>query len=55
MDRAKAALSRGLKRVNRAMRQGRSNHMIYLVVFAFAVLMGVYMWGKLYRMVRWLV
>ncbi|KAK9845212.1 hypothetical protein WJX81_000170 [Elliptochloris bilobata] len=55
LDRAKAALSRGLKRVNRAMRRGRSNHMIYLVVFAFAVLMGVYVWAKLYRMVRWLV
>jgi hypothetical protein len=29
--------------------------MVYLVVFAFAVLIGVYVWAKLYRMVRWLV
>ena len=55
LDRAKAALSRGLKRVNRAMRRGRSNHMIYLVAFAFAMLLGVYVWAKLYRVVRWLI
>ena len=55
LDRAKAALARGLKRVNRAMRRGRSNHMIYLVLFAFAVLLGVYVWAKLYRLVRWIV
>lgn len=55
LEKARAALSRGLRRVNRALRQGRSNHMIYLVVFAFAVLIGVYVWAKLYRMVRWLI
>lgn len=54
MERAKTDLKRGMRRLNRAFQQSRSNHLLYLVVFCIAVFFLLYMWAKMYRMVQWL-
>ena len=54
MERAKTDLKRGMRRLNRAFQQSRSNHLLYLVIFCIVIFFGLYMWAKMYRMVRWL-
>ncbi|BDA46283.1 probable Bet1-like protein At4g14600 [Coccomyxa sp. Obi] len=54
MERAKTDLKRGMRRLNRAFQQSRSNHLLYLVIFCIAVFFFLYMWAKMFRMVRWL-
>ncbi len=50
MDRAKLALANAQKRLNHAFRQSKSNHLLYLVLFACALFFGVYFLARLHRL-----
>lgn len=46
MERAKLVMRRAMGRLNIAARQARSNHMLYLVLFAVAMFTVLYVLGK---------
>ncbi len=50
MERAKLALRRTMKRLNVAYRQAQSNHLLYLALFAMALLLSVYVAAKVYHL-----
>ncbi|PNW79193.1 hypothetical protein CHLRE_09g405600v5 [Chlamydomonas reinhardtii] len=52
MERAKLVMRRAMGRLNIAARQARSNHMLYLVLFAVAMFTVLYVLGKVYRIGR---
>ena len=52
LDAAKAALKAGAKRLDRAFRRGRSNHMVYLMLFVVAVFSFIYVAGKVRGVAR---
>lgn len=54
MEQARLSLRKTMKRLGRAYRQSRSNHMLYLVMFALAMFFAVYFWSKLSRFFKWL-
>lgn len=53
MDQARASLRKTMKRLGRAYEQSRSNHMLYLILFALALFFGVFFWNKLRRLLGW--
>eukprot|EP01023_Acetabularia_acetabulum_P033074 TRINITY_DN3092_c0_g1_i1.p4 TRINITY_DN3092_c0_g1~~TRINITY_DN3092_c0_g1_i1.p4 ORF type:complete len:137 (-),score=25.38 TRINITY_DN3092_c0_g1_i1:255-665(-) len=55
MDRAKTAMSRGMKRLTKVYKQGGSNHLLYLVLFALAVFMFLYFFTKVVKFFAWFV
>lgn len=55
MERAKVEVKRGMRRLNRAFQQSRSNHLLYLVIFCIAVFVFLYLWAKFYRLVKRLI
>lgn len=54
LDNAKVAMKRSMRRLNRALEQSKSNHLLYLVVFVLAVFFLIYLWAKFYRLMKWL-
>lgn len=46
MDQARASLRKTMKRLNRAYADSKSNHMLYLVLFAVALFFAVFFWNK---------
>jgi len=54
MEKAKLALKRSMKRMNKAYEQSKSNHLLYLVLFSFGTLFGLYFFAKVVGTIRWL-
>ena len=46
MEQARAGLKRGMRRLNKAFHQSRSNHLIYLFLFCVSVSFLLYFWSK---------
>ncbi len=53
MERAKLALRRATTRLNVAYKQAKSNHLLYLVLFAVALFTCVYMLAKVSVVCGW--
>lgn len=49
MDQARASLRKTMKRLNRAYADSKSNHMLYLILFALALFFAVFFWNKARR------
>jgi hypothetical protein len=54
MEKAKMALSRSMRRMNKAFEQSKSNHLLYLVLFSFGTLFGLYFFAKIIGTIRWI-
>lgn len=54
MDQARASLKKTMKRLGRAYEQSRSNHLLYLVLFALALFFAVFFWNKVRRLLAWI-
>jgi hypothetical protein len=54
MEKARSALKRSMKRMNKAYEQSKSNHLLYLVLFSLATLLGLYFFAKIVGTVRWI-
>lgn len=52
MQRAQAALRRGLKKLNRSMARSKSNHLLYLALFVVSIFFVVFFWAKIARILR---
>lgn len=52
MENTKLAMKRGMKRLNRAFKQSKSNHFLYLALFAFGMFFVVLFWTKAARFLR---
>ncbi|KAL4447674.1 hypothetical protein ABPG75_004893 [Micractinium tetrahymenae] len=53
MDQARASLRKTMKRLNRAYADSKSNHMLFLILFAVALFFAVYFWNKVHRLIKW--
>jgi hypothetical protein len=53
MDTARLTLKKTLRRLDRVAKKSRSNHMVYVFLFAIALFMVVYAWSKVYRLLKW--
>ena len=47
MENAKLGLRKGMKRLNRAYKQSKSNHLLFLAIFAFFFFFVLIMWTRL--------
>ena len=55
MGRAKVGLRKTVRRLNRTYEQSKSNHILYLLLFAVGVFAILYAWVKFYRLIRWII
>lgn len=54
METARAGLKQTMKRLSRAYRESKSNHMLYLFLFAIALFFVVYAWNRVLNFLRWI-
>ena len=54
LEQADVALRRGLRRVNKALRQSKSNHLLYLALFCLGVFFMLYFLIRTYKLITWL-
>jgi len=54
MEQARLSLKKTMKRLNRAYTQSKSNHMLYLILFALGLFFFVYFWNRVIRLLRWI-
>lgn len=52
LDQASVAMKKGMRRVNRALQQSKSNHFMYLALFCLAIFFALYLWARIYRFVK---
>lgn len=52
LDQAGLAMRKGMRRVNRALQQSKSNHFLYLALFCLAIFFVLYLWARVYRFVK---
>ena len=55
MDKARTSLRKTMRRLNRTYEQSKSNHILYLLLFAVGVFILMYSWLKFYRLVKWII
>ena len=53
LEQADVALRRGMRRVNKALRQSKSNHLLYLALFCLAVFFMLYFIIRTYNLIVW--
>ena len=53
LEQADVALRRGMRRVNKALRQSKSNHLLYLALFCLGVFFMLYFIIRTYKLVVW--
>lgn len=53
LEQADVALRRGMRRVNKALRQSTSNHLLYLALFCLGVFFMLYFVIRTYKLVVW--
>ena len=54
MEKARTGLRKTMRRLNRTYEQSKSNHILYLLLFAVGVFVLMYSWLKFYRLVKWI-
>lgn len=54
LDTSAQALKQASRRLQKAMAQSKSNHVLYVFLFAFAMILMVYFWSKVYRLLTWI-
>eukprot|EP00887_Chlorella_sp_A99_P003053 scaffold9.g3053.t1 len=54
MEQARATLRQTMRKLNRAYRQSKSNHVLYVFLFAIAMFFVVYAWARVVRLLRWI-
>lgn len=52
MQNAQLALRKGLKKLNRSLAKSKSNHLLFLALFVFGILLIVVFWARLAKMVH---
>ena len=52
LEQASLAMKKGMRRVNRALQQSKSNHFLYLALFCLAIFFALYLWARIYRFVK---
>jgi len=52
LEQARLAMKKGIRRVNRALQQSKSNHFLYLALFCLAVFFALYLWARVYHFVK---
>ena len=52
MERASVTLKRTMGRLNVVYKQAQSNHLLFLVLFAIVLFIGIYIIAKVYRLGR---
>ena len=55
LERSNAALRQGMRKLNRAYKQSKSNHLLWLALFTLAIVFAVWLFAKTYRTIRWFV
>ena len=55
MEQARSGLRKTMRRLNRTYERSKSNHILYLLLFAVGVFAVLYTWIKFYRLVRWVI
>mmetsp|Transcript_13568 Transcript_13568/g.41031 ORF Transcript_13568/g.41031 Transcript_13568/m.41031 type:complete len:125 (-) Transcript_13568:1251-1625(-) len=55
MEQARLGLSTTMKRLSRTIQGSKSNHLLYLLLFAVGVMAALWLLTKAYRIVRWVV
>lgn len=53
MEQAEIALKRGMRRVNKALRQSKSNHLLYLALFCLGIFFLLYFLIRTYKLLVW--
>ncbi len=53
LEQADVALRRGMRRVNKALRQSKSNHLLYLALFCLGVFFMLYFLVRTYKLIAW--
>jgi len=53
MEQAQVALNKGMRRVNKALRQSKSNHLLYLALFCLAIFFLLYFLIRTYKLITW--
>ena len=53
LEQADVALRRGMRRVNKALQQSKSNHLLYLALFCLAVFFMLYFIIRTYKLIVW--
>ena len=53
MEQAQVALNKGMRRVNKALRQSKSNHLLYLALFCLAIFFLLYCLIRTYKLITW--
>ena len=53
LEQADVALRRGMRRVNKALRQSKSNHLLYLALFCLGVFFMLYFVIRTYKLIVW--
>ena len=53
LEQADVALRRGMRRVNKALRQSKSNHLLYLALFCLGVFFMLYFLIRTYKLIAW--
>lgn len=54
METARLTFKQTMKRLDRVAKKTRSNHVIYVFLFGFALFMAFYFWTKVYRFLKWI-
>lgn len=52
LEQASLAMKKGMRRVNRALQQSKSNHFLYLALFCLAVFFALYLWARVYSFIK---
>ena len=52
MENAKAALRKGMKRLNRTFARSKSNHLLYMALFIAGIFFVVIFWAKVAKLLR---
>lgn len=55
MEQARLGLSTTMKRLGRTMQGSKSNHLLYLLLFAVGVIAVLWLLAKAYKLARWVV
>ena len=54
METARLTMKQTMKRLDRVARKTKSNHVIYVFLFAMMLFVGAYCWSKVHRFLKWL-
>ena len=52
LQKARQGVKRGLRKMDKAFKQVNSNHILYLMAFVVMLFLGMYVWAKTYRAVK---